>query len=105
SQVTAAAEDAMKQGSVGVIFVETPANPTGGLVDLNLMAKLSDLIEARQGRRPLVAVDNTLLGPMFQQPLHHGADVAIYSLTKYAGGHSDLIAGGVTGNADNIRKM
>lgn len=105
SQVTAAAEAAMKQGSVGVIFVETPANPTGGLVDLNLMAQVAELIAARQGRRPLVAVDNTLLGPMFQQPLHHGADVAIYSLTKYAGGHSDLIAGGVTGSTEQVRKI
>jgi methionine-gamma-lyase len=44
-----------------------------------------------------VAVDNTFLGPVFQRPLLHGADIAMYSLTKYVGGHSDLVAGGVTG--------
>ena len=48
-------------------------------------------------RRPAVIVDNTLLGPLFQTPLAHGADLAITSLTKYVGGHSDLIAGGCSG--------
>jgi methionine-gamma-lyase len=105
TQVRAAAEEAMKQGTVGVIFVETPANPTSGLADLKLMSEIADAIGRRQGRRPLVAVDNTLLGPMFQKPLRHGADLAVYSLTKYAGGHSDLIAGGVTGRAEHVRKV
>ncbi|MEU3983814.1 cystathionine gamma-synthase family protein [Streptomyces sp. NPDC026672] len=103
--VRAAADEAMSKGSVGVIFVETPANPTGGLVDLRLTADVADEIGRRQGRRPLVVVDNTLLGPMFQQPLAHGADLAVYSLTKYVGGHSDLIAGGVTGSAEYVRKV
>jgi methionine-gamma-lyase len=106
AKVRAAAEAAMKLGPVGVIFVETPANPIGGLIDLILMAQVADEIGERQaGRRPLVAVDNTLLGPMFQQPLRHGADLALYSLTKYAGGHSDLIAGGVTGTAAHVRRI
>jgi methionine-gamma-lyase len=101
-RVEAAADEAMKQGPVGMIFVETPANPTSGLIDLRLMAQTADAIGRRQGRRPLVAVDNTLLGPMFQQPLRHGADLAVYSLTKYAGGHSDLVAGGVTGSTELV---
>jgi len=105
ARVRASAEEAMKLGPVGVIFVETPANPTGGLIDLRLMADVADEIGARQGRRPRVAVDNTLLGPVFQQPLRHGADLALYSLTKYAGGHSDLIAGGVTGAAEHMRRI
>ncbi|MCF8709741.1 cystathionine gamma-synthase family protein [Rhizorhapis sp. SPR117] len=104
--VRAAAEKAMANGQIGVIFVETPANPTSGIIDLRLMETIADEIGKRQnGRRPLVAVDNTLLGPMFQQPLRHGADLAIYSLTKYAGGHSDLIAGGVTGKLEHVRKI
>jgi len=45
----------------------------------------------------VVAVDNTFLGPLWQHPLNHGADYVLYSLTKYAGGHSDLIAGGCLG--------
>jgi methionine-gamma-lyase len=104
-QVRAVAEQAMAKGPVGLILVETPANPTSGLVDLKLMFEIAGAIAARQGRRPPIAVDNTLLGPMFQQPLRHGADLALYSLTKYAGGHSDLIAGGVSGSAELIRKI
>src|SRR5262249_58675625 len=87
------------------IMARAPPNPRGGLVDLRLMSEIAGAIAARQQRRPPVAVDNTLLGPMFQQPLRHGADLALYSLTKYAGGHSDLIAGGVTGTAENVRRI
>ena len=103
--VRAVAEQAMAKGPVGLILVETPANPTSGLVDLRLMSEIAGAVAARQGRRPPIAVDNTLLGPMFQHPLRHGADLALYSLTKYAGGHSDLIAGGVSGSAELIRKI
>ncbi|MBV9522777.1 MAG: PLP-dependent transferase, partial [Alphaproteobacteria bacterium] len=103
--VRGAAAQAMTKGPVGLILVETPANPTSGLVDLQLMARIAGEIAERQERRPPVAVDNTMLGPMFQQPLRHGADLALYSLTKYAGGHSDLIAGGVTGSTELVRKI
>ena len=47
---------------------------------------------------PPIAIDNTFLGPLWLKPLAHGADLVIYSLTKYAGGHSDLVAGGVLGS-------
>jgi methionine-gamma-lyase len=102
--VSSAAERALalaseKGGRVSLILVETPANPTNSLVDLALMRATSERIGARQaGGRPPVAVDNTFLGPVFQQPLRHGADLALYSLTKYVGGHSDLVAGGVVGS-------
>src|SRR5207248_4255999 len=56
-----------------------------------------------QGARPIIACDNTLLGPVFQSPLRHGADLSIYSLTKYVGGHSDLIAGAVTGSHAELK--
>jgi methionine-gamma-lyase len=55
-----------------------------------------------QGRRPVVAVDNTFLGPLWQHPLQFGADYVLYSLTKYAGGHSDLIAGACLGSEAQI---
>jgi methionine-gamma-lyase len=87
-------------GRVGMIFIETPANPTIGLVDVAACAKAADHLEALQGKRPVVAVDNTFLGPLWQQPLKLGADYVLYSLTKYAGGHSDLIAGGCLGRAE-----
>ena len=51
------------------------------------------------GNRPVIIVDNTMLGPIYQVPLAHGADLVVTSLTKYVGGHSDLIAGGCSGAA------
>lgn len=89
---------AQSGGRVCLILVETPANPTNGLVDLQLLREVSDAIGMKQaaGRPPMV-VDNTFLGPVFQRPLEHGADLIVYSLTKYVGGHSDLVAGGVIG--------
>jgi methionine-gamma-lyase len=86
-------------GKVGLLVTETPANPTNGLVDLALWREASEWIGKQQdGARPPVAVDNTFLGPVFQKPLEHGADLVMYSLTKYVGGHSDLVAGGVIGS-------
>ena len=94
----ASARAAKSGGRVCVVMTETPANPTNGLVDLTLMREVSEQIGARQsGGRPPVLVDNTFLGPVFQHPLAHGADLVLYSLTKYVGGHSDLVAGGVVG--------
>jgi methionine-gamma-lyase len=85
-------------GRVCLILTETPANPTSGLVDLALMREISEQIGSRQaGGRPPVAVDNTYLGPVYQRPIEHGCDIVMYSLTKYVGGHSDLVAGGVIG--------
>ncbi len=112
--VTEAADRASKKadekgGRVCLVMVETPANPTNSLVDLALMREISVLIGKRQsGGRPPVAVDNTFLGPVFQRPLTAGADLVLYSLTKYVGGHSDLVAGGVVGSrqaVDPVKKL
>src|SRR6267154_894164 len=91
--VRLAAEDAMRKGRVAMIFIETPANPTNGQVDIAMVRRVAEMIGQAQGRTPIVACDNTLLGPVFQRPIEHGADLSLYSLTKYIGGHSDLIAG------------
>ncbi|MFW5660061.1 MAG: cystathionine gamma-synthase family protein [Oceanicaulis sp.] len=91
-------EEARKKGLIAMIYTETPTNPTNEVVDLQLMSKLADELEAEQGRRPVVVVDNTILGPIGQTPLAHGADIAVYSLTKYIGGHSDLIGGAAMGS-------
>ena len=88
---------AESMGRVAMIFVETPSNPLTTLSDIFLVAEIAAEAGRRQGHRPVVAVDNTLQGPLFQRPLACGADLSIYSLTKYVGGHSDLIAGGVLG--------
>jgi methionine-gamma-lyase len=92
-------------GRVALVLIETPANPTNSLVDIALMARLCDQLGEQQGHRPLLAVDNTLLGPVFQQPLRHGADISLYSLTKYVGGHSDLVAGAALGSARLMREI
>jgi methionine-gamma-lyase len=91
------------KGRVCLIIVETPANPTNSLVDLKLMREGSEMIGSRKsGGRPPLAVDNTFLGPVFQRPLPHGVDLVMYSLTKYVGGHSDLVAGGVVGSREAV---
>ncbi|MDP8986159.1 MAG: cystathionine gamma-synthase family protein [Pseudomonadota bacterium] len=106
--VTAAAARASAKakesgGRVCLIMTETPANPTNGVVDLSLLREVSEQLGKRQsGERPPIAVDNTFLGPVFQRPLKFGADLVIYSLTKYVGGHSDLVAGGVVGARDVV---
>src|SRR5207247_5204142 len=79
------------------IMLETPDNPTNTLVDITLLRQIADEIGTAQGYRPVLVCDNTLLGPVFQRPLAHGADVSVYSLTKYVGVHSDLIAGATLG--------
>ncbi len=84
-----------------MILIETPANPTNDLFDIEALARLAQR-RAVGERRPLVAVDNTFLGPMWQHPLAHGADLVLYSATKYIGGHSDLIAGACVGTADAV---
>ncbi len=100
--VRAAAELAMAHGPLKLIIAETPANPTAAIVDVELMVRLADEIGKRQGHRPLVVVDNTLLGPFAQRPIEFGVDLCITSLTKYCGGHSDLLAGGISGRRELI---
>ncbi|WP_312544930.1 cystathionine gamma-synthase family protein [Pantoea eucalypti] len=104
-KVRDAAQQAMAQGRVAVILIETPANPTNSLVNIRLMARIADEIDQQQGSRPIIACDNTLLGPLFQQPLTLGADLSLYSLTKYVGGHSDLIAGAAMGSKALMTKV
>ena len=96
--VRAAATAALTKGRVSVILVESPSNPMNSLVDLAQLGAIADDIVTHQaGHRPVIVCDNTLLGPLFQKPLLHGVDIVVYSLTKYVGGHSDLVAGAALG--------
>ena len=88
----AARAAAIAPGRLAMIFVETPANPTNHLVDLEACAALARQY-ATADKPVRLVVDNAFLGPVFQHPLKHGADVVLYSATKFLGGHSDLIAG------------
>ncbi|GIW03176.1 cystathionine gamma-synthase family protein [Roseiflexus sp.] len=88
---------------LAMIFIETPANPTNDLVDIAACAALANRLSSV--RRILVAVDNTFLGPLWQQPLKHGADLVLYSATKYIGGHSDVIAGVCLGSRELLDQV
>jgi methionine-gamma-lyase len=99
AEVRTLIERSRRKRRIAVIYLESPANPTNELVDIAGIAALRDELYANDpAGMPLIMVDNTFLGPVFQQPIRHGADLSLYSLTKYVGGHSDLVAGGVVGN-------
>jgi methionine-gamma-lyase len=84
---------------VGAVLIETPANPTNGLVDIAAVAAFTRSYDDGDRRVPLM-VDNTFLGPIYQMPIAHGADIVLYSATKYIGGHSDVIAGAALGSRE-----
>jgi len=98
-----AIEKAQKMGPVKMIYMETPGNPTNSIFDFEVLKTAQERLEAETGVRPVTVCDNTLLGPVFQQAVKNGIDLAVYSLTKYVGGHSDLIAGAVMGNGAAIK--
>jgi cystathionine beta-lyase/cystathionine gamma-synthase len=85
-----------------IVFIETPANPTMVMTDICRASQAA----ASRSDKPLIIVDNTFLGPAFQHPLTLGADLVLYSATKYLSGYSDLIAGAALArNGDLIRQM
>lgn len=89
---------------VAAILLETPANPTNDLFSIREAKRLADRYRAENHPAP-VMVDNTFLGPIFQHPIAHGADIVLYSATKYIGGHSDLIAGAALGSTELISRI
>lgn len=93
-----ALESALEQGA-SLVYMETPANPTLKVIDIEKTAMLSH----RHGAR--LVVDNTFATPINQQPLSLGADLALQSATKYLGGHSDLTAGVVSGRDQDITEL
>jgi methionine-gamma-lyase len=100
-------ERAKGMGRVALIYLESPANPTNQLVDVEAVAAARKAAFGPD-EQPPIAMDNTFLGPLWAKPLAQGADLSIYSLTKYAGGHSDLVAGGLVGKKaliDQVRSM
>ena len=98
-EVTAMIEKSGKADKLAMIYLETPANPTNDIVDIDNFSQLAKKYSTID-KQVLVAVDNTYMGPLWQHPLQCGADLVLYSATKYIGGHSDLIAGAVLGNSE-----
>lgn len=105
ASIRAAATEAQGKGRVSVILVESPSNPVNTIVDIALIRRIAEEIGTAQGQRPIIMCDNTLLGPIFQKPIQHGVDISLYSLTKYVGGHSDLIAGAALGSKELMKPV
>jgi methionine-gamma-lyase len=92
------------RGRLAMIYIETPGNPTNALIDIGMCSELADEYSTPE-RKVVLAVDNTFLGPIYQHPIAHGADLVLYSATKYIGGHSDLLAGACLGSDELITRV
>ncbi|MGH1374462.1 MAG: cystathionine gamma-synthase family protein [Cellvibrionaceae bacterium] len=103
--VAKALEEACALGPISALFVETPDNPNNTLIDISACRELLEQLNNRDLERPALIVDNTMFGPIFQKPLQHGADLCLYSLTKYIGGHSDVVGGACSGSRHLIGKI
>jgi cystathionine beta-lyase/cystathionine gamma-synthase len=85
-----------------IVFLETPANPTLIMTDIERAAATAK----HHPDKPVIMVDNTFLGPVFQHPLQLGADIALYSATKFLSGFSDMVAGvAIAKSSDMIQKI
>ena len=103
--LAAAIEKAKALGPISVVLMETPDNPTNQMIDIAACKALLEAHDNQGSDKPVLVVDNTMYGPIFQQPLQLGADLCIYSLTKYVGGHSDILGGSCSGNKALINKI
>lgn len=89
---------------LAMIYIETPANPTNDLIDIKASKEIAMMYSSPE-KEVYLAVDNTYMGPLWQHPLKHGADLVLYSATKYIGGHSDVIAGACLGSYSLIKRV
>lgn len=96
-------EDSGKADRLALIYAETPANPTNAITDIAMLKEIADTYTKEE--KVHLAIDNTYMGPIWSSPLALGADIVMYSATKYIGGHSDLLAGAVLGNAEVMQRV
>ena len=89
---------------LALIYIETPANPTNDLIDIEVSKEIAKYFSTDE-KEIYLAVDNTYMGPIWQHPLKHGADLILYSATKYIGGHSDVIAGACLGSKELMQRV
>jgi cystathionine gamma-lyase len=89
------------EGKTKLLWLETPTNPTLKVTDIAKVSKIAKQF----GSGALLAVDNTFCSPYFQNPLEHGADIVVHSVTKYINGHSDVVMGVVCTNSEEIYKQ
>lgn len=90
-------ENTGRADRLALVYIETPANPTNDLIDIAMSKAVARHFSTAE-KEVYLAVDNTYMGPLWQHPLKHGADLVLYSATKYIGGHSDVIAGACLGS-------
>lgn len=103
-EIEANIEKTGKADQLKLVYCETPANPTNAQIDFEVCKAIKDKYSTDE--KPVyMAVDNTYMGPLWQHPLEHGADLIVYSATKYIGGHSDLIAGAVLGSNELMQRI
>jgi methionine-gamma-lyase len=103
-EVIAKVESSGRKDQLKLIYLETPANPTNDLFDIRLYKKIANHFSTKEAPVAL-AVDNTYMGPLWSNPIEHGADLVVYSATKFIGGHSDVIAGAVLGKAELLHRL
>jgi len=97
-------EKAGIKDKITVIFVETPANPNNVLIDMAMCVRIAQKLSTAD-KKVIVVADNTYMGPIWQSPLTMGADMCVYSATKYLGGHSDIVAGACIGKKEYIARV
>ena len=97
-------EDKFPGLEVSLVYIESPANPTNSIVDIKKSKEIANHYSSKENK-VFLAIDNTFMGPVFSQPIDHGADVVLYSATKYIGGHSDLVAGAASGSSEIINRL
>lgn len=103
-EIIANIEKTGKADKLKLVYCETPANPTNAQIDFEICKAIKDQYSTEEN--PVyMAVDNTYMGPIWQHPLKHGADLIMYSATKYIGGHSDIIAGAVLGSNELMNRI
>ncbi|KAG8530817.1 cystathionine gamma-lyase cys3 [Bacidia gigantensis] len=89
--------DMIRPGETKLIWIESPSNPTLSLVDIRAVATVA------HQHGIMVVVDNTFLSPYIQNPLDHGADIVVHSVTKYINGHSDVLMGCAAFNSPDLK--
>ncbi|KAI9710757.1 MAG: cystathionine gamma-lyase cys3 [Bogoriella megaspora] len=90
-------EELIRPNETKLIWIESPSNPTLSLVDIRTVARIA------HQHGIMVVVDNTFLSPYIQNPLDHGADIVVHSVTKYINGHSDVLMGAAAFNSESLR--
>ncbi|KKK16227.1 cystathionine gamma-lyase [Aspergillus rambellii] len=86
------------QPNTKLVWIETPSNPTLSLVDISKIAAVA------HSHGLVVVVDNTFMSPYIQNPLDHGADIVVHSVTKYINGHSDVLMGVAAFNSETLKE-